>query len=89
MSYSDYQSLKELTKELEITYQVTDLFPHIQEVSPSAFLLHSLDVAKSRRLGCRFLATQHNRILLGWLSPAQPTKLNIKRLQNERRICFF
>ncbi len=46
MSYSDYQSLKELTKKLAITYQVTDLFPHIEEVSPSAFLLHSLEVAK-------------------------------------------
>jgi hypothetical protein len=46
MSYSDYQSLKELTKKLAITYQVTDLFPKIQEVAPSTFLLHSLEVAK-------------------------------------------
>ncbi len=46
MSYSDYQTLKELTKKLAITYQVTDLFPHIQEVPPSVFLLHSLEVAK-------------------------------------------
>jgi len=46
MSYSDYQTLKELTKKLAITYQVTDLFPTIQEVPPSVFLLHSLEVAK-------------------------------------------
>jgi hypothetical protein len=46
MSYSDYQTLKELTKKLAITYQVTNLFPHIQEVPPSKFLLHSLEVAK-------------------------------------------
>jgi hypothetical protein len=46
MSYSDYQTLKELTKKLAITYQVTDLFPHIQEVPPSTFLLHSLEIAK-------------------------------------------
>jgi hypothetical protein len=47
MSYSDYQTLKELTKKLAITYQVADLFPIIQEVTPSAFLLHSLEIAKS------------------------------------------
>lgn len=47
MSYSDYQTLKELTKKLAITYQVTDLFPQIQEVAPSAFLLHSLEIAKT------------------------------------------
>lgn len=47
MSYSDYQTLKELTKKLVITYQVADLFPQIQEVVPSAFLLHSLEIAKS------------------------------------------
>ena len=46
MSYSDYQTLKELTKKLVITYQVANLFPYIQEVAPSAFLLHSLEVAK-------------------------------------------
>jgi hypothetical protein len=46
MSYSDYQTLKELTKKLAITYQVTNLFPHIEKVAPSAFLLHSLEVAK-------------------------------------------
>ncbi len=46
MSYSDYQSLKELTKKLAITYQVTDLFTNIQDVPPSHFLLHSLEIAK-------------------------------------------
>jgi hypothetical protein len=47
MSYSDYQSLKELTKKLAITYRVSDLFPTIQEVLPSTFLLHSLEIAKA------------------------------------------
>ncbi len=47
MSYSDYQTLKELTKKLAITYQVADLFPTIQAVAPSAFLLHSLEVAQA------------------------------------------
>ncbi len=47
MSYSDYQTLKELTKKLPITYQVADLFPTIQEVPPSVFLLHSLEVAQA------------------------------------------
>jgi hypothetical protein len=47
MSYSDYQNLKELAKKLAITYQLADLFPTIQSVEPSPFLLHSLAIAKS------------------------------------------
>lgn len=47
MSYSDYQTLKELTKKLAITYQVVDLFEDIQDIPPSSFLLHSLKIAKT------------------------------------------
>ena len=47
MSYSSYQNLKNLTKKLAITYQLADLFPDIQSVEPSPFLLHSLLIAKS------------------------------------------
>lgn len=46
MSYSDYQTLKELTKTLAISYQVVNLFPYIKDVAPSNFLLHSLEIAK-------------------------------------------
>lgn len=47
MSYSDYQNLRELSKSLAITYQQTDLFPIIQLVEPTPFLLHTLAIAKS------------------------------------------
>ncbi len=47
MSYSAYQNLKSLTKTLAITYRLADLFPNIQPVEPSTFLLHSLLIAKS------------------------------------------
>lgn len=47
MSYSDYQNLRELSKSLAITYQQTDLFPIVQLVEPTPFLLHTLAIAKS------------------------------------------
>ncbi|CAK0774422.1 conserved hypothetical protein [Gammaproteobacteria bacterium] len=44
--YSDYQDLKDLEKNLSITYQLVDLFPSIQPVEPTPFLLHNLAIAK-------------------------------------------